>query len=67
MSKVTRTDYMYSKRVTYSAIARDIREGKIECHMIDGKILIDEDEADEYCTKKREAKVAALKSADLFA
>lgn len=66
MAKVTRTEYMYSKRVSYGAIARGIRDGKITCHLIDGKILIDDEEADEYFAKKREAKLAAL-GIDLFA
>jgi hypothetical protein len=67
MAKVTRTDYMYAKRVTYSSIAKGIKEGKISCTFEDGKVLIDEEEADTYFSNKRAAKLAALQSADLFA
>jgi hypothetical protein len=57
MRKGSRTEYMYEKRVTYAAIATGIREGKIACHLEDGKVLIDFEEADEYFRRKRAAKL----------
>lgn len=67
MAKVSRTDYMYSRRVTYSSIKRGIREGKIACHLENGKILIDAEEADVYFAARQAAKLEALQKIDLFA
>jgi hypothetical protein len=65
MQKGSRTEYMYEKRVTYAAIATGIREGKIACHLDDGKVLIDFDEADEYFRQKKSAKLGTYQN--LFA
>jgi len=65
MRKGTRTDYMYEKRINYAQIAIGVREGKIACHLEDGKILIDFEEADEYFRKKKAAKLRQFQN--LFA
>jgi hypothetical protein len=65
MRKGSRTEYMYEQRVTYAAIATGIREGKIACHLDDGKVLIDFDEADEYFRQKKIAKLGTYQN--LFA
>jgi len=41
----TRTEVHYMLHVPYAAIARAIREGKLEMHLIDGKIQISVAEA----------------------
>jgi hypothetical protein len=65
MRKGTRTDYMYEKRINYAQIAKAIREGNISCHLEDGKVLIDFDEADEYFRQKKLAKLGTYQN--LFA
>jgi hypothetical protein len=65
MRKGSRTEYMYEKRVTYAAIANGIRDGRIACHLEEGKVLIDFDEADEYFRQKKVAKLGTFQS--LFA
>jgi hypothetical protein len=65
MSKMTRTEYMYSRRKPYSAITKAIREGKISVYLIYDKVMIETEEADEYFRKKATAKVPVLR--DLFA
>jgi hypothetical protein len=42
---IARMDFSYKHKVAYSTLAKAIREGKIELHLIDGKIQIDEEEA----------------------
>jgi hypothetical protein len=42
---ISKTDAVYNNRTTYTVIARLIREGKIAVHLVDGKIMIDGDEA----------------------
>ena len=42
---IARMDFSYKHKVPYSTLARCIREGKIELHLIDGKIQIIEEEA----------------------
>ena len=65
MRKGTRTEYMYEKQVTYAAIAKGIRESAIACHLEDGKVLIDFEEADAYFRQKKNAKMAQYQN--LFA
>jgi hypothetical protein len=38
-------DFSYKHKVPYSTLAKCIREGKIELHLIDNKIQVDEEEA----------------------
>lgn len=52
----TRTEVHYMLHVPYSAIARAIREGRLEMHLIDGKIQIN----------VAEARACFAKSKDLF-
>ena len=56
---------MYAKRVPYSATMKGIREGHIPVYLIDGKVMIEADEADEYHEKKKDARLRPLQ--DLFA
>ena len=42
---IARMDFSYKHRVAYSTLARCIREGKIALHLINNKVLIDEEEA----------------------
>jgi hypothetical protein len=42
---IQRMEFSYKHKVPYSTLANCIREGKIELHFINNKILIDEDEA----------------------
>jgi hypothetical protein len=42
---ILRMDFSYKYKVPYSTLAKAIREGKIELHLIDGKIQIIEEEA----------------------
>ena len=42
---IARMDFSYKHKIPYSTLAKCIREGKIELHLIDNKIQIDEDEA----------------------
>ena len=41
----TRTEIHYMLHVPYAAIARAVREGKLEMHLIDGKIQLNVAEA----------------------
>ena len=65
MRRGSRTEYMYDRRVTYASIGIGIREGKVACHLEDGKILIDFEEADEYFRQKKIAKLGTYQN--LFA
>jgi hypothetical protein len=42
---IARMDFSYKYKMPYSTLAKAIREGKIELHLIDGKIQIVEEEA----------------------
>jgi hypothetical protein len=42
---IARMDFSYKHKISYSTLAKCIREGKIALHLIDGKIQIDEAEA----------------------
>ena len=42
---ILRLDFAYKHKVPYSTLAKAIREGKIELHLIDGKIQINEEDA----------------------
>jgi hypothetical protein len=65
MRKGSRTEYMYEKRVPYGAIASGIKNGSIACHLENGKVLIDFDEADEYFRQKKAARLGSFQN--LFA
>jgi hypothetical protein len=70
MAKVTRTDYVFNsngkrpKRITYSDVKKGIQAGAIAVYFKDGKVLIDEDEADAYFIEKIREKLSALKAAE---
>jgi hypothetical protein len=63
MSKLTKTDFKVKYGIAYATIADRVRRGQIGLHLIDGKIMIDEQEALEACQKRRIAKPDKL---DLF-
>jgi hypothetical protein len=42
---ITKTEAVYDYRTNYGVIGRLIKEGKIALHLIDGKIMLDGDEA----------------------
>ena len=42
---IARMDFSYKHKVPYSTLAKCIREGKIDLHLIDNKIQIVEEEA----------------------
>lgn len=65
MSKMTRTEYHYLRKRPYSAVNKGAKEGGFPVYLVDGRVMIDSDEADEYFEKKDTAKVALLQ--DLFA
>jgi hypothetical protein len=65
MSKMTRTKYMYHSKTPYSSTQKGIKEGHIPIYLIDGELLIESDEADEYHRKRKEARLRPFQ--DLFA
>jgi hypothetical protein len=65
MSKMTRTEYHYLRKRPYSAVNKGAKEGGFPVYLIEGKVMVESDEADEYFEKKEAAKVAQLQ--DLFA
>jgi hypothetical protein len=42
---ITKTDAVYDNRTNYSVISKLVKEGKIALHLVDGKIMLDADEA----------------------
>ena len=68
MTKMLRATYIYEKpgkpkkRTTFADVAEGIRSGGIPFYIENGRLLIDDEEADAYFVKKIEAKVSALKS-----
>lgn len=66
MAKMTRVEYVHSKRpapikyVSFGGIADGIKAGDITVYYEDGRILIDDNEVDDYFRKKIEAKLASL-------
>jgi hypothetical protein len=74
MAKITRTEYIFNskkrpKRITYSDVRKAVQAGAISVYFEDGKVLIDEDEADAYFLEKMRARVFGSRSekTDLFA
>jgi len=51
----TRTETHYLLRVPMSAISKAIREGKIELHLIDGKIQLNVAEVQQLFAKKKKS------------
>ena len=49
----TRTEIHYMLRVSMAAIAKAIREGKLEMHLIDGKIQISAAQARAHFSKNK--------------
>jgi hypothetical protein len=49
----TKTETHYLLRVPMSAISKAIREGKIELHLIDGKIQLNVTEVQQLFAKKK--------------
>lgn len=66
MAKITRAEYVHSQRpapvkhVSFGGIAEGIKSGEIEIYYEDGRVLIDECEADAYFRRKIEARLARL-------
>ena len=42
---ISKTDAVFENKTYYSAISKLVKEGKIALHLIDGKIMLDADEA----------------------
>jgi hypothetical protein len=67
MSKMSRTDYVRSRRKSsYAGLANGIRGGHIPCYLIEGKVFIDDEEADEYFRNKKKIRLVELYGPDLF-
>lgn len=48
---ITKTDAVFENKTYYSAISKLVKEGKIALHLINGKIMLDADEAAREITK----------------
>jgi hypothetical protein len=73
VAKKARAEYVHSQRrppvkhASFGTIVEDIKADSIQVYYEEGKILIDEDEADAYFTMKIKARLAALKPVAEFA
>jgi hypothetical protein len=65
MSKMTRTQYMYHSKEPYNATTKGIKEKHIPVYLVDGKVMIESDEADEYHARRKAVRLAPYRN--LFA
>jgi hypothetical protein len=50
---ISKTDAVYDNRTNYSVISKLVKEGKIALHLVDGKIMLDAEEASRETAKSK--------------
>ena len=63
---VSKTEAVYENRSNYSMIGRLIKEGKIAVHLVEGRIMLDGDEAAREIAKFKNRSVPRPAVRDLF-